>query len=904
MKKSRLLALLALSAVLAGCAETIAAPDVKPEDKPGEEPGAELQTITVGLPEEVVAPDGTKVTFTPGDNGLALNWADGDAITLIGETTETYTLKSGAGTKVAVFEGKEVVKPENGDYTVIYPSSFTTVEAFKAGNYQGQVQNGNGNTDHLKFHAMASSSSLEFSFSGENVTVNGAMKLQMKLPASLTNPTGITVAADSPVFYTTNDGSAPVSEMKLALKNVTIGEDHMLTAYLMTSPQKVEIAEGTNLTFTVETTIEENPFKYEKTITPGAISIPAGKLNVITLNAEDWKRHSGSGTADDPYLLYAVEDLQAMRSFLVHGQKVWFKLMDDIDMSGIVDWEPLNYADPYDYEIDFNGNHKTISNMKSSFQNYPSFTGVLFGELYDVCFDNAQIKHYGNCGVVGGYIGTGGKPGYVHDITVTNSKVELYGTTDNLACGGLASNAKEARIENCDVQIDVINSSTSSNFRNATGGIVGKTLESNNILKNLTFRGTVKSNTEKYTGGIVGWQCNAGVNIEGCTVDAEIIAVTEERVGGIAGHFDGGTIKDCVVKGSVIQQNSKWNTGGIAGIVGQKSEIVNCIVEASVSSKASGIGGILGQAEKGVDITGCTVSGSVKTGNIGYVGGICAQTNNATSTFKSCTVSGAISGGWYVGGILGYNNNADTYIQDCKCSSTITCTGGNNGGIVALSAEGKVMQIERCEFSGTISGGDNIGGIIGLMRKNSNSASYVKDCKFSGTIDNAGQKVGGIVGELATWGQIYNCISTGNITGWQAVGGICGRADGEGWEHIYNQANKVEKCLVWGGTITATRKNENGGSSAVVVGHTSIMNQLTDCFRSSDVVFNGSWNESPYDQENSNNETNLNCTPIPGTNYYYAYHGKVSGGTASAKAAELGWDTNVWNLSGEVPVLK
>ena len=910
MKKTRLLSLLALSAVLAGCAEKLVEPDVKPEDKPGEEPGAELQTITVGLPEEVVAPDGTKVTFTPGDNGLALNWADGDAITLIGENTETYTLKSGAGTKVAVFEGKEVVKPKNGDYTVIYPSSFRTVEAFKAGNYQGQVQNGNGNTDHLKFHAMASSSSLEFSFSGENVTVNGAMKLQMKLPKSLTNPTGITVAADSPVFYTTNDGSAPVSEMKLALKNVTIGEDHMLTAYLMTSPQKVEIAEGTNLTFTVETTIEEKPFKYEKTITPGAISIPAGKLNVITLNAENWKRHSGSGTADDPYLLYAVEDLQAMRSFLVHGQKVWFKLMDDIDMSGI-NWEPLNWEDPYDCEMDFDGNGKTLSNLTSTDKTYAGFAGVLYGELYNVTFDNAQITNDHNCGVIGGYIGTGGKPGYVHHVNVTGeSMVTVNGKHDGIACGGLASNAREARVENCTVNCTVLNESNTSNSvdkknRNATGGMIGKTIGSGCSLKRLHFKGSVTSKTEKYTGGILGWQEINGVNIENCTVDATITSEAE-RVGGIVGHFQGGIISACTVKGKVEQTGDLEYTGGISGIVSEKSIINNCIVEASVISKGQKIGGILGEAENGVDITGCTVSGSVTTGAKGYVGGICAQTNNANSTFESCTVSGEISGGWYVGGILGYNNNADTYVKHCKCSSTIKRTGNNNGGIVALCAEGKVMQIERCEFSGTITGGDNLGGIIGLMRKNTSAKSFVKDCKFSGTIDKANQRVGGIVGELATWGQIYNCISTGNITGWQAVGGICGRADGEGWEHIYNQANKVERCLVWGGTITATRKNENGGSSAVVVGHTSIKNQLTDCFRSSDVVFNGSWNESPYDQENSKNEEGsyLIWNQITGTDYYYAYHGKVSGGTASVKAAELGWDTSVWDLNGDVPVLK
>ncbi|MGN0191264.1 MAG: GLUG motif-containing protein, partial [Candidatus Cryptobacteroides sp.] len=374
----------------------------------------------------------------------------------------------------------------------------------------------------------------------------------------------------------------------------------------------------------------------------------------------------------------------------------------------------------------------------------------------------------------------------------------------------------------------------------------------------------------------------------------------------IVGHFDSGKISGCTVKGKVNQTNDCENTGGIAGIVSQFSEISNCTVEASVNSIGQKIGGILGQAENGVVINACTVSGAVTTVEKGYVAGICALTKNAESTFKSCNVSGAISGGWYVGGILGFNDNADSYVQDCKCSSTITPIGNSNGGIVGLCAEGKKMQIERCEFSGTISGGDNLGGIIGWMRKNTNSTSFVKDCIFSGTIDNGGQKVGGIVGELSVYGQVYNCISTGTITGWQAVGGICGRADGEGWEHIYNQANKVEKCLVWGDSITATRKNENGGSSAVVVGHTSIKNQLTDCYRRASLVFNGSWGETPYDQENSWNEDGhyLVCNSISGTDYCYAYHGKASQGTASAEASELGWDTTVWDLSGDVPVLK
>ena len=907
MKKTKLLSLLALSAVLAGCAEKLVEPDVKPEEKPGEEQVVEQQTITVSLPDDSEVE--SKVSIGDGEGKLVLNWEKDDQVTIIGAAKpETFKLSEGEGTKVAKFTGNQVEPAEDGTYTLIYPA--VSSDEYDNTSYVGQTQTGNNNISHIRFNAKAVSTTTCFVI--DEVETNGAIKFYMKLPAEIGNPTEIIVNSPTPIFYAKNAASAGmVDQMSLKLENVDLGEDRILTAYMMTAPQTVNIDANAFLKITVLGDSDAQ-MKYVKNIKPGAVSLPSGKVNVFQLNDQNWASYKldGEGTEASPYLINSLEELQMMRASLVHGKTLYYKLVNSIDMEN-VDWEPLNWEDPYDCGIVFDGNGQTLSNLTSTDKMYAGFAGVLYGELHHVTFDKAQISNNHNCGVIGGFIGTGGKPGYVHDIIVKNSTVSLTPTSegnsyDNIACGGLASNAKEARIETCDVQIDVINSSTSSNFRNATGGIVGKTLESKNILKNLTFRGTVKSNTEKYTGGILGWQVNSGVKIENCTVEATITSGAE-RVGGIVGHFDGGTISACTVKGKVEQRADLENTGGIAGIVSQKSIIENCSVEASVISKGQKIGGILGQAENGVDITGCTVSGSVTTGAKGYVGGICAQTNNATSTFESCTVSGAISGGWYVGGILGYNNNADTDVQDCKCSSTITCNGGNNGGIVALCAEGKVMQIERCEFSGTINGGDNVGGIIGLMRKNKNSASFVKNCKFSGTINDAGQRVGGIVGELATWGQIYNCISTGIITGWQAVGGICGRADGEGWEHIYNQANKVEKCLVWGGRITATR-NEDVGSSAVVVGHTSIRNQLTDCFRSSDVVFNGSWNESPYDQENSKNEEGsyLICNQITGTNYYYAYHGKVLDAdvTASAKAIDLGWDTSVWDLSGEVPVLK
>lgn len=915
MKKTRLLSLLALSAVLAGCAEKLVEPDVKPEEKPGEEQVVEQQTITVSLPDdsEVESDDSeveSKVSIEAGEGKLVLNWEKDDKVTIIGKTTETYTLSKGAGTKDAEFTGNKVEPTEDGELTLIYPA--VSSDDYNNTSYEGQTQTGNNNINHIRFNAKAVSTTTCFAI--DEVEMNGAIKFYMKLPAEIVNPTEIIVNSPTPIFYAKNAASAGmVDQMSLKLKDVLLGEDRILTAYMMTAPQTVNIDANAFLKITVLGDTDPQ-MKYVKNIKPGAVSLPSGKVNVFQINDKNWASYklSGKGTEASPYLIHNLDELKMMRASLVHGKTLYYKLVNSIDMKSVENWEPLNWEDPYDCGIVFDGNGQTLSNLKSTDKTYAGFAGVLYGELHHVTFDNAQISNNHNCGVIGGFIGTGGKPGYVHHVDVTGgSEVTLKGELDGIACGGLASNAREARVENCTVNCTVLNDSNTSNStdrknRNATGGIIGKTIGPDCSLKRLHFTGSVTSNTEKYTGGILGWQETNGVDIVDCTVDDATITSGAERVGGIVGHFQGGTISGCTVMGTVEQTGNLDNTGGIAGIVTEKSIIKNCIVEASVSSKGQMIGGVLGQAENGVDITGCTVSGSVKTEAKGYVGGICAQTNNATSTFKSCTVSGPISGGWYVGGILGYNNNADTYVQDCKCSSTINRTGNNNGGIVAICAEGKIMQIERCEFSGTINGGDNVGGIIGLMRKNKDSASFVKNCKFSGTINDAGQRVGGIVGELAAWGQIYNCISTGNITGWQVVGGICGRAAGEGWNNDTDVFNIVEKCLVWGGTITATREDTDGGSSAVVVGYTSRKNQLTDCFRSNDVVFNVSWpGVTPYDQNNSKNQENyyLNCNEISGKNFNFPYHGKASDGTASVKADDLGWDTSVWDLSKDVPAL-
>ena len=125
MKKTKLLSLLALSAVLAGCAEKLVEPDVKPEEKPGEEQVVEQQTITVSLPDDSEVE--SKVSIEAGEGKLVLNWEKDDQVTIIGATTETFKLSEGAGDKVAKFTGtnKDTSAqrtPKKRDKDKVYPN--------------------------------------------------------------------------------------------------------------------------------------------------------------------------------------------------------------------------------------------------------------------------------------------------------------------------------------------------------------------------------------------------------------------------------------------------------------------------------------------------------------------------------------------------------------------------------------------------------------------------------------------------------------------------------------------------------------------------------------------------------------------------------------------------------------
>lgn len=804
-------------------------------------------TITASFPDELV----TKVKFEAGESVIKPSWEQTDVIRIISETgkSETYSIKEING-KTATFEGNEL---EGSNFTAIYPGNYETAEALGQRSYTGQVQTGNGSTSHLQLNAMATGLSdiSNISFAGEGVKLNGAVKLYVKLPEYVANPKEVSLSAASDLFFTDNAGSAKSSSLGLSLENVDISVDHIFTAYLMSSWTEAVIDAGTELTLTVKA--EGVSIKKSFTVKK-SVNLAGGHLNIIQLNAENWNTAlEGAGTESDPYKLSTTRDLLAMKPALVHGQMTYFKLMNDIDMSSIENWDPLNPDGPYDLGIVFDGGGHSLKNLKSKGKHYSSFFGVLYGKCYNVKFVDAEIEAVGDnsgSGVIGGYIGTAGKPGYVSDVTVSGS------VTNNAArqpVGGLCGTAREAQIENCKTSGLTV---TNNVMSGSVGGLCG-------IMNGATVRG-----------------CEADVKVVNNFADGT--AAGRTAAGGVAGRTDSkaeNIISGCVIRGTVEITKGTINTytGGIVGYeVNVGAEIKDCEVYATVKSAGERVGGIVGHYQGGT-LSGCKFYGEVNAATQ-FAGGIAGITSSE-STIENCLSSGKIVCGTSVGGIVGKNENTLT-IKCCESSSEIATNVNNVSGV---------------------------GGILGVAVND--KAVNVEDCIFSGRVNvPAGQRVGGIVGDLGTGTSVRRCYVSGNITGWAGVGGIVGRAGGLVWNANGNGYNNtIESCIAWFDTITATRGDENGGSSGIIVGYTGTKNTLKNCWRKPTATLTAKYCSEVYDQEDADATTPLVVAPVPSTyTYIYPYHGKAAeaSATASSLAQSLGWSTDVWDLSGSEPKLK
>lgn len=156
----------------------------------------------------------------------------------------------------------------------------------------------------------------------------------------------------------------------------------------------------------------------------------------------------------------------------------------------------------------------------------------------------------------------------------------------------------------------------------------------------------------------------------------------------------------------------------------------------------------------GAIVKNLTIEGSISA--TGGTNGLLAAQAYCGTLIENVTVKGTVSGGSTDnGGLIGASvkiGSGDVYIKNCVNYANVTSSGVKNntaatGGIIGANAAGLATYIENCKNYGNISTeGTFAGGMIGLLRVVSgNNNAKVSGCYNYGKV-SGGVQVGGIVG--------------------------------------------------------------------------------------------------------------------------------------------------------------
>lgn len=285
------------------------------------------------------------------------------------------------------------------------------------------------------------------------------------------------------------------------------------------------------------------------------------------------------GTENNPYEIASVDDLKAMKSKLVEGTMVYFTLENDLDMTGVTDWEPVNtLAFPFNMD----GKGHTITNFTGT----TSLFGYVVGKLCNLNVTNAQINNAaGAIGIVGSTAGTQDTPVEVDHVNVSGkiNNTVAHGT------GGLFGIIINATINACSADVTIVSTKYDS------GGIYGydnSAAPKFSTVSNCWSAGDISGN--RMVGGIAGNAANnaavSPVVIKNCYSTAKVHA--QFKYGGIVGDAaqgqktgDGLDIKNHVEKciawnesiySDVADASVHYSAGAVVGFTSVKNYLADC----------------------------------------------------------------------------------------------------------------------------------------------------------------------------------------------------------------------------------------------------------------------------------------------------------------------------------------
>ena len=180
-----------------------------------------------------------------------------------------------------------------------------------------------------------------------------------------------------------------------------------------------------------------------------------------------------------------------------------------------------------------------------------------------------------------------------------------------------------------------------------------------------------------------------------------------------------------------------------------------------------------------------------------------------------------------IASVFGYMYSA--YVENLTIEGSIV--GKSECG--AFSNSAKFTTFKNCNFNGTISAGSsgsNIGGIVGNVNE---KCSFV-DCEVSGNITGY-ENVGGIVGKITAFNDatFSNCINNALVSGTNCVGGIIGTA-------TYKLLDLTVDSCKNNGNVTASGKYAGG-----IIGKVELYNTGFTCIMI-DSINNGKITANEY----------------------------------------------------------
>lgn len=276
---------------------------------------------------------------------------------------------------------------------------------------------------------------------------------------------------------------------------------------------------------------------------------------------------------------------------------------------------------------------------------------------------------------------------------------------------------------------------------------------------------------------------------------------------GLIGVLDGGTVKNLTLDVDINVSDNNDLAAGCVGLLTNNGIVENVTVSGNVKS-VKAAAGIVSRVIKSGTVRNChnhaTVSGT--SYNIGGIVGA-AYYDNEGMTIEGCTNDGAVSGTYAVGGIAGLSA---AEVKNCSNSATVTGNGTSVGGVIG--EQQNAGSITGCTNTGNVTNNTEAygnGGIVGWIRYTGDTAAYphksiitVSECENRGSV-SGGNDAGGIVGTVYSYGNINNNENYApTLSAKSFVAGVVGNAQfTEGHpgmtdeEHVYVTNNYSETTL-------------------------------------------------------------------------------------------------------------